>query len=389
MSETDDTGAAPNNFIHLRAHSEFSLIDGLLSVDELVSLAAQHHMFAVGLTDRVNLFGYVKFYKKALAKKIKPIIGVDFILQEDKEFFLFTALCKNEQGYANVRELISKAYLTGQVNNIPTVQREWIEAHREGLIVLSGGRFGDVGKAFLVEDEALAKKRIDYWQKWFPYHFYLELQRTQRENEESYIKSAVALAEKYQIPVVATNDVRFALSEDFEAHEARVCIQSSRVLNDSKRPKNYSDQQYFKTATEMAELFSDIPESFQNTVEIAKRCTVELKLGQAYLPQFPLPSNVDLKEYFENKAREGLRKRLASTPTSTPTLYEDRLAFELNVIHNMGFSGYFLIVADFIQWSKDNAIPVGPGRGSGAGSLVAYSLGITGLDPIDRKSTRL
>src|SRR3990167_3637585 len=332
MSETDDTGAAPNNFIHLRAHSEFSLIDGLLSVDELVSLAAQHHMFAVGLTDRVNLFGYVKFYKKALAKKIKPIIGVDFILQEDKEFFLFTALCKNEQGYANVRELISKAYLTGQVNNIPTVQREWIEAHREGLIVLSGGRFGDVGKAFLVEDEALAKKRIDYWQKWFPDHFYLELQRTQRENEESYIKSAVALAEKYQIPVVATNDVRFALSEDFEAHEARVCIQSSRVLNDSKRPKNYSPQQYFKSAEEMQALFSDIPEALENTIEIAKRCTVTLKLGQAFLPQFPLPKEVGLEAYITEQAEKGLREHLLRkrSVAHSDADYDARLHTELS-----------------------------------------------------------
>ncbi|OGT34107.1 MAG: DNA polymerase III subunit alpha [Gammaproteobacteria bacterium RIFCSPHIGHO2_02_FULL_39_13] len=374
-----------SSFIHLKIHSEYSLIDSIIDIDTLIRTAAENKIPAVAITDRVNLFGLVKFYKKALEFGIKPIIGSDLILKGDKEFFLVTALCKNQKGYANLRELISKAYLQGQINSIPTIEWDWLTQHPEGLIILSGGRHGDIGKAILSDDKKLAEKRLKNWMHYFSTDFYLELQRTNREGEENYIQSAIVLAEKFSVPVVATNDVRFMKSDDFEAHETRVCIQSSRVLNDSKRPKNYSDQQYFKTATEMAELFSDIPESLQNTVEIAKRCTVELKLGQAYLPQFPLPSNVDLKEYFENKAREGLRKRLASTPTSTPTLYEDRLAFELNVIHNMGFSGYFLIVADFIQWSKDNAIPVGPGRGSGAGSLVAYSLGITGLDPIEHE----
>jgi len=416
-------------FIHLKSHSEYSLIDSILDIDTLVKAAVNDKMPAIAITDRVNLFGLVKFYKKALEYGIKPIFGADLILKEDKEFFLMTALCKNQKGYAHLRELISKAYLQGQVNSIPTIQWEWLQTHREGLIILSGGRHGDMGKAFMTDDMPLAINRLQRWQKYFPDHFYLELQRTHRDGEENYIQSTLMLAEKFSVPVVATNDVRFMHQADFEAHEARVCIQSSRVLNDPKRPKNYSDQQYFKTAAEMAELFSDIPEALQNTVEIAKRCTVELALDKAYLPQFPLPSGVELQKYFEEKAYAGLSERLinvlavvqiADVSDTTHDLplsqnvtgdlplsqnvtgdlplsqdvtgaarvserYHDRLAFELNVINQMGFSGYFLIVADFIAWAKKNNIPVGPGRGSGAGSLVAYSLGITGLDPIEHE----
>ena len=372
-------------FIHLKTHSEYSLVDSIVDIDTLVTRAVENKMPAIAITDRVNLFGLVKFYKKALESGVKPIIGADLIIKEDKEFFLLTALCKNQKGYANLRELISKAYLQGQVNGIPTISWEWLIAAREGLIILSGGRHGDIGKALLADDMTLATERLARWQTHFPSDFYLELQRTNRDSEESYLQLALKLAEKHQMPVVATNDVRFMAADDFDAHEARVCIQSSRVLQDSKRPKNYSNQQYFKTAAEMTALFSDIPEALQNTVEIAKRCTVEMKLGEAHLPQFPLPIGVSLQKYFEDKAVEGMQERLKSTPNRARdvAVYEERLKLELNVIHNMGFSGYFLIVADFIRWAKDNNIPVGPGRGSGAGSLVAYSLGITGLDPIE------
>src|SRR3990167_155093 len=376
-----------HQFIHLKSHSEYSLVDSILDIDSLVKAAVDNKMPAIAITDRVNLFGLVKFYKKALESGIKPIIGSDLIIKEDKEFFLCTALCKNQKGYANLRELISKAYLEGQVNGIPTISWEWLIAAREGLIILSGGRHGDIGKALLADDRALATQRLARWQNHFPSDFYLELQRTNRDNEENYLQLALKLAEKHQMPVVATNDIRFMAAEDFDAHEARVCIQSSRVLQDPKRPKNYSNQQYFKTAAEMTALFSDIPEALQNTVEVAKRCTVEMKFGEAHLPQFPLPEGVSLQKYFENKSWEGLRERLTHTHTHTHTQaeYDERLKFELNVIHNMGFSGYFLIVADFILWAKNNNIPVGPGRGSGAGSLVAYSLGITGLDPIEHE----
>lgn len=308
-----------NLFIHLKLHSEYSLIDSIIDIDTLIKTAVENKMPAVAITDRVNLFGLVKFYKKALDSGIKPIIGSDLILKGDKEFFLLTALCKNQKGYANLRELISKAYLQGQISSIPTIQWDWLTKHRDGLIILSGGRYGDIGKAILSNDKKLAEKRLKNWMQYFPNDFYLELQRTNRDGEENYIQSAIALAESFSVPVVATNDVRFMKQADFDAHEARVCIQSTRVLNDPKRPKNYSNQQYFKTAAEMAELFSDIPEAIENTFEIAKRCTVELKLGQAFLPQFPLPPGVDLKKYFEDKAREGLQKRLSSFHTHTHT----------------------------------------------------------------------
>ena len=369
-------------FIHLKSHSEYSLIDSILDIESIVKAAVENHMPAIAITDRVNLFGLVKFYKKAMEWGVKPIIGSDLILREGKEFFLFTALCKNNSGYANLRELISKAYLEGQINNVPTVSWEWLSAHHDGLIILSGGRHGDVGKALLSNDKSLAMTRLKQWQQTFPQDFYLELQRTNREGEEAYLQSAVQLAAQFSIPVVATNDVRFMSPDDFEAHEARVCIQSSRVLGDSKRPKNYSDQQYFRSQADMAELFSDLPEALQNTVEIAKRCTVEMRLGEAFLPHFPLPDGIELEKYLEEKAQAGLQAKLL-TPTST--LYADRLHLELSVINKMGFAGYFLIVADFIAWAKKNNIPVGPGRGSGAGSLVAYALGITGLDPIEHE----
>ena len=371
-------------FVHLKMHSEYSLMDGIVAIDSLIERAAQYKMPAVAITDRVNLFGLVKFYKKALEYGVKPLIGADLILADEKQLFLLTVLCKNQSGYANLRELISKAYLQGQLNAIPTVQWNWLMQHRDGLIVLSGGRHGDIGKAILSNDIALAKKRMQRWQQSFPNDFYVELQRTKRDGEESYIQSVIKLASQFLLPVVATNDVRFMDADDFEAHEARVCIQSSRVLSDPKRPKNYSNQQYFKTAAEMAELFSDMPEALQNTVEIAKRCTVEMKLGEAFLPRFPLPDGVSTEKYFEEKSHAGLAQRLLHM-TAIPPQYEERLKLELSVINKMGFAGYFLIVADFIRWAKENNIPVGPGRGSGAGSLVAYCLGITGLDPLEHE----
>ena len=373
-------------FIHLKSHTEYSLVDGIIFVDSLVERAAENNMAAVAITDRVNLFGYIKFYKKALEMGVKPIIGADLIFQDNKELFLITVLCKNAAGYANLRELISKAYLSGQIKDIPTIQREWLTQHRDGLIILSGARYGDIGKAILSNDLALAEQRLKTWLAHFPNHFYLELQRTERDGEERYIQVALQLSEKFAVPVVATNDLRFLNQDDFDAHEARVCVQSGRVLNDPKRPKNYSRQQYFKTAEEMAALFFDIPEAIENTVEIAKRCTVELQLGQVCLPQYPLPAGVALEAYIEEKCFTKLRNCFfANITLEKHASYEDRLKTELTVINKMGFAGYFLIVADFIQWAKNNNIPVGPGRGSGAGSLVAYCLGITGLDPIEHE----
>src|SRR3989338_3028629 len=322
-----------NTFVHLKMHSEYSLVDSIVDVDTMLSRVVENTMPAVAMTDRVNLFSLVRFYKKALEWGVKPIIGADLILKQDKEFFLLTALCKNKKGYAQLRELISKAYLQGQVNSIPTITREWLQTHCDGLIILSGGRHGDIGKAILSNDKKLAVARFKWWQQYFSNDFYIELQRTNRDDEERYLQSALKLAEKFIAPVVATNDVRFIKSDDFDAHEARVCIQSSRVLQDSKRPKNYSNQQYFKTAEAMTVLFSDIPEALQNTVEIAKRCTVKLTLGEEFLPQFPLPVGVGLEKYMSEQAATGLSERISNKDVTHRVFYEKRLQTELSVIH--------------------------------------------------------
>ena len=266
---------------------------------------------------------------------------------------------------------------------------EWIEQHAEGIIALSGGRQGDIGRALLAGQSDLAQLRLQSWMSCFKDRFYIELQRTGRENEEAYIAEVVELAITHDVPVVATNDVRFLKTDEFEAHETRVCIHDGRTLDDPRRPKNYSEQQYLRSSEEMQELFADIPEALANTVEIAKRCNLEIQLGKSFLPQFPIPEGETESSYFCRVSREGLELRLkvlldenAENYAVLRKQYDDRLQVELDVINNMGFPGYFLIVADFIQWSKDNGIPVGPGRGSGAGSLVAYALKITDLDPL-------
>jgi DNA polymerase-3 subunit alpha len=311
----------------------------------------------VAITDQCNLFGLVKFYKAAMAMGVKPIAGVDVQVED----FSLTLLCQNQTGYRNVIRLISRAYVKGQDKGKPIIKRAWLHENTEGIIVLS-------------------QQLLDDWLAYFPDRFYLELQRTGRTNEENYIKDALALAHEYQVPVVATNDVRFIAKDDFEAHEARVCVHDGYILEDAKRPRLYSDQQYFKSQQEMEKLFADIPEALENTVEIAKRCNLELSLGANFLPNFPVPDNSSIEEYLIKEAQNGLEKRDISQEQRA--IYVERLQHELDVINKMGFAGYFLIVADFIHWAKQNGIPVGPGRGSGAGSLIAYALEITDLDPI-------
>ncbi len=373
------------SFIHLKTHSEYSIVDGVLRINSLISSVAAQNMPAVALTDQMNLFALVKFYSKTVSAGIKPIIGADLVLLEKGKTFTVTALCKNQMGYQNLIRLLSRAYLEGQENDKPHIQWSWLVAAKEGLIILSGGRRGDVGQAILRGRNKKAEQRLQRWLEHFPQHYYLELQRTQRDQEEDYIHVAVDLASRFHVPVVATNDVRFLQQDDFEAHEARVCIYQGRVLDDANRPREYSEQQYLKTPEEMAELFADIPEALANTVEIAKRCTVSLTLGEVFLPKFPVPDDITVEDYFKQQARAGLEKRLEKLLQRKQSLqaYQERLESELDVIIKMGFSGYFLIVADFISWAKHENIPVGPGRGSGAGSLVAYSLGITELDPIE------
>jgi DNA polymerase-3 subunit alpha len=380
------------SFIHLRVHTEYSLVDSLVRVKPLMQALAADNMPAVALTDQSNLFAMVKFTRAALAAGIKPIIGVDALMRhaDDQEApFQIVLLAQDKQGYLNLSELISRSYLEGQHRGVPIMQAEWIEQNAEGIIALSGGRQGDIGRALLAGQTDLAKQRLQTWTSCFKDRFYIELQRSGRENEEAYIVAAVELAIEHDIPVVATNDVRFLKANEFEAHEARVCIHDGRTLDDPRRPKNYSDQQYLRSSEEMQTLFADIPEALVNTVEIAKRCNLEIQLGKSFLPQFPIPEGETEDSYFCRVAQQGLEQRLkvlldesADDYQAKRKKYEDRLQIELDVINNMGFPGYFLIVADFIQWSKNNDIPVGPGRGSGAGSLVAYALKITDLDPL-------
>ena len=283
-------------------------------------------------------------------------------------------LIADQTGYKNLTNLISKAYQQGQRVGVPTIKRSWLQEFSKGLIALSGGRGGEIGVALVSGRSAEAEALLLEYMDLFPSRFYLELQRTGRPGEEDYLHAAVDLASKFSCPVVATNDVRFIAAGEFEAHEARVCIHEGRALDDPRRERRYSEQQYLRTADEMAELFSDIPEALQNTVEIAKRCNLDLRLGEYFLPDYPIPDGMTINEFFINESEEGLAKRLdflfdsnAEDFPEKQALYAARLKFELDIIIQMGFPGYFLIVMDFIRWAKDNEIPVGPGRGSGAG----------------------
>lgn len=379
-------------FIHLRVHSEYSLIDGLVQISPLIEEAVKQRMPALAITDQSNLFGMVKFYKEALAAGIKPIIGADIWLENEdqpKEPFRVALLCQNQIGYQNLLVLLSRGYTDNQDNGKAITKRAWLQELSEGLIVLSGAKEGDVGQALLAQDALRLEVYLNFWLENFPGRYYLELQRTNRPQEETYIQAALDLAEQHAIPVVATNDIRFIYADDFEAHEARVCIHEGVVLADPRRSRNYTEKQYMRTPEEMCALFSDIPEALQNTIEIAKRCNVTLTLGKNFLPRFPVPEGFTTESYLVHASKQGLEERLkilydTSKPefAETRIKYDERLELELNVIIKMGFPGYFLIVADFTQWARQNQVPVGPGRGSGPGSLVAYALKITDLDPL-------
>ena len=380
-------------FVHLRVHSEFSLVDGIVKIKALVKHTSDYAMPAVALTEQSNLFSLVKFYRATQAQGIKAIAGSDVYIynpEEPTSPFRLTLLASNNTGYITLTELISKAYQEGQHQGVPMLKKQWIKDNHQGLIVLSGAMEGDIGQALLAGNNELAEECAHYWSTLFDQSFYLELQRVGKNDEENYINTVVDLALKHDLPVVATNDVRFIDKADFDSHEVRVCINQGRVLDDTRRPKNYTEQQYFRSPKEMLELFSDIPEALENTVEIAKRCNLELTLGKNYLPDFPVPEGMTLDEFFIEESRKGLEQRLLQYPAigegsdeENQKAYWERLEIELGVITQMGFPGYFMIVADFIQWAKNNKIPVGPGRGSGAGSLVAYVLNITDLDPIE------
>ncbi len=380
-------------FIHLRLHTEFSLVDGIVKIKPLVKRLTELNMPAIAVTDHANLFSLVKLYKASLGQGIKPIAGADVLIfnpEEPATPYRLTLLVNNHTGYITLTELISKAYQEGQHQGVPMLRQEWIEENHQGLIALSGAMSGNIGKALLAENHEEAKRLAEQWGALFEQSFYLELQRVGKPDEERYIAAAVELALATDLPVVATNDVRFIHQKDFAAHEVRVCINQGRVLDDSRRPKDYTDQQYLRSSEEMLALFADIPEALANTVEIAKRCNLKLTLGENFLPDFPVPEGMNLAEFMAEESMKGLEERLQHYPAvgkgtdeENRRVYYERLDFELKMITQMGFPGYFMIVADFIQWAKNNLIPVGPGRGSGAGSLVAYALKITDLDPIE------
>ena len=350
-------------------------------------------MPAVALTDFNNFFGAVKFYKAAQAAGVKPILGADFLLLDESGEGAPTQLVllvKDQLGYANLTKLISRAYQEGQRQGVPYIRKSWLSGFSEGLIALSGGRNGDIGVALVSGRQADAATALQEYMTLFGDRFYLELQRTGRADEEDYLHAAVELASQFSCPVVATNDVRFIDRGEFEAHEARVCIHEGRALDDPRRERRFSEQQYLRSAEEMAELFADIPEALENSVEIARRCSLELRLGEYFLPDYPIPEGMTVNEFFISESEKGLQERLEilfdTGGEDFPAIrdeYAARLKFELDIIIQMGFPGYFLIVMDFIRWAKNNDIPVGPGRGSGAGSLVAYALKITDLDPIE------
>jgi DNA polymerase-3 subunit alpha len=380
-------------FVHLRLHTEYSLIDSVVRVQELVDATASAGMRAVAVTDQNNLFSMVKFYRAALARGVKPIIGVDLLVRETGERqqpSRLTLLCQSQSGYRNITRLVSRAYLEGQQRGSATVDRSWLSRESvDGLIALSCATEGDIGRALVNAREREAERALDQWLEVFDNRFYIELQRVGRPQEEAYIAASVSLASRRGVPVVATNDVRFLKGDDFESHEARVCIHDGALLADSGRQRRYTQQQYLRTPQEMAALFADVPEALANSVGIAQRCSLVLKLGEVRLPQYPVPEGLTTAQFLREESDRGLQQRLAvmaerggEGAAADRAQYNERLRLELDVICQMGFEGYFLIVADFIRWARENGVPVGPGRGSGAGSLVAYSLGITDLDPI-------
>ncbi|OGA29968.1 MAG: DNA polymerase III subunit alpha [Betaproteobacteria bacterium RIFCSPLOWO2_02_FULL_68_150] len=379
-------------FVHLRLHSEYSVTDGIVRIEDVVARAAADGMPALALTDNANVFGMIKFYKAARTAGVKPVLGADCWIQNetdrDKPSRLLL-LCASHAGYLRLSALLSRAWLSNQHRARAEIAPAWFsELGSDGLIALSGAAAGDVGQALLAGNAAAAERLAAAWAALFPGRYYLELQRAGFANSESLVVHSLALAVKSGIPVVATHPVQFLAREDFRAHEARVCIAEGYLLGDQRRPRRFTPEQYWKSQDEMAQLFADVPQALANAVEIARRCNLVMELGKSRLPAFPVPAGFTIDQFLRAEAEKGLAHRLhqlfpdaARRAEETPR-YRERLDFEIRMIVQMGFAGYFLIVADFINWARINGVPVGPGRGSGTGSLVAYSLGITDLDPI-------
>ncbi len=386
-------------FTHLRLHTEFSVVDGTNRIDDVVQVAAKDGQPALAITDFNNLFGGIKFYKQARSKGVKPLIGAEILLEglgtDPTATSRLVLLVQNKQGYLNLSELIARAYTQNIVKAQAVMKLAWLKELDEGLIVLSGAQAGPVGQALVQGDVARAHEAALQLGSVFPHRFYLELQRAGRPEDESHVAATVQLAARMKLPVVATHPIQFTTPDDFEAHEARVCIADGEILSNPKRVRRFTREQYFKSAAQMEALFADIPSAIANTLEIAKRCSLTLVLGKNYLPEFPTPLvdgvRMSPEDYFRHASHEGLKERMAHLYSDAAEreaqmpAYVERLEFEIGTILKMGFPGYFLIVGDFINWAKNNGCPVGPGRGSGAGSLVAYSLKITDLDPIRYK----
>ncbi|TAM36754.1 MAG: DNA polymerase III subunit alpha [Burkholderiaceae bacterium] len=383
-------------FVHLRLHTEFSVVDGTNRIDEIVQAAADDGQPALAISDLGNLFGAVKFYKAARSAGVKPLIGAEIFLEglgmDSGALSRVLLLVQNRQGYLNLSELLARAWTQNVVKNQAVVKLAWLTELGEGLILLSGAQAGPVGQALVQGDSARASALALQLAALFPHRFYIELQRAGRANDEAHVVAAVQLAASLKLPVVATHPVQFTREDDYEAHEARVCIAEGEILGNQRRARKFTREQYFKTAGQMQALFADVPSSIANTLEIARRCSLTLVLGKPQLPDFPTPQ-VDGRQlapddYFRHASYEGLAQRLAhlypdaAQRDQQRPRYVERLEFEIDTILKMGFPGYFLIVGDFINWAKNNGCPVGPGRGSGAGSLVAYALKITDLDPL-------
>jgi DNA polymerase-3 subunit alpha len=379
-------------FVHLRLHTEFSVVDGTNRVDEIVKAAAADGQPALAITDLNNLFGAIKFYKEARGKGVKPLIGAEVMVQglakDPTQLSRIIVLVQGRQGYLNLCELLARAWTQNVVKAQAVCKPAWLQELGEGLIVLSGAQAGPVGQALVQGDEARAAEVALQLASMFPHRFYIELQRAGRADDEAHVTAAVQLAARLKLPVVATHPVQFTLEDDYEAHEARVCISEGEILGNQRRVRKFTREQYFKSAAQMQALFADVPSAIANTAEIARRCSLTLELGKPRLPDFPTPNGMPIEEYFRFASHEGLKERMlrlypdAAKREAEMPRYVDRLEFEISTILKMGFPGYFLIVGDFINWAKANGCPVGPGRGSGAGSLVAYSLKITDLDPL-------
>jgi len=368
-------------------HSEYSVSDGIVRIDEAVKRAAADRMPALALTDAANLFGMVKFYGAARAAGVKPIVGADCWIENEAERdkpARLLLLCASRAGYGRLCELLSRAWLTNQYRGRSLIARQWFEAGTDGLIALSGFLSGELASPLLSDHGESAERIASRWSELFPGRYYVEVQRAGQPNGEALLARSVALASRLRLPVVATHPVQFLEADGFNAHEARVCIAQGFLLGDQRRPRAFTPEQYFKSQDEMARLFADAPQALENSLELARRCNLEIELGRTRLPVFPTPAGVTLDEHLRNEAHAGLerRSRELSLGADAQARYAERLEFEIRTIVQMGFAGYFLIVADFINWARQNAVPVGPGRCSGAGSLVAYSLGITDLDPL-------